>query len=384
VLEVECKNYGKTRLVGKKEVTDLHGKLQDLPEINHAMFVTNVKFTSEVEKYAKQYHIELWDGEKLKRDFYLLNLGRLDSTGVAVPSVTILDTALPIKTQYNEATKLLLVNPQATNIETTLDLHPYYLFTYQVDVKKGLLGRQKTTEYGSCVIDATNKKMLRRIEDDGSYQNYADSFFSKSESHNEEELEQILDEMERTQIIEDLENIQWTSQYKIDYSTDYAINKLECKLPANAAERIVLEYVATEKKVEDNDVMIRKPSLIYVPKWLIDIRSNQTSYRREVLPASETVIIDEIVFCPKDLYEKRRHSKKKTYAVCELCGHAYCSKHIYTINDSFYCEKHTYRSTTKETTAEHHQPQTKSVESSLSDINNSLETSIDKALEQRF
>ena len=49
-------------------------------------------------------------------------------------------------------------------------------------------------------------------------------------------------------IIEDLEDIQWTSQYKIEYGTEYAINKLDCKLPANSAERMVLEHVANEKK----------------------------------------------------------------------------------------------------------------------------------------
>jgi hypothetical protein len=39
----------------------------------------------------------------------------------------------------------------------------------------------------------------------------------------------------------------WTSQYKIAPSSKYAINKLECKLPANAAERIVSEAVIREK-----------------------------------------------------------------------------------------------------------------------------------------
>ena len=48
VLAVECKNYGEARLVGIKEIRDFQSKLQDLPQINHAMFVTNIKFTSEV------------------------------------------------------------------------------------------------------------------------------------------------------------------------------------------------------------------------------------------------------------------------------------------------------------------------------------------------
>jgi hypothetical protein len=49
--------------------------------------------------------------------------------------------------------------------------------------------------------------------------------------------------------------------------------------------------VVRKKNVGDNDVTITKNSLIYVPKWLINIKSNETSYRREVLPASETELL---------------------------------------------------------------------------------------------
>ena len=140
VLAVECKNYGEARLVGIKEIRDFQSKLQDLPQINHAMFVTNIKFTSEVAEYANHNHIELWDAEKLSRAFYLLNLGRLGSNESPSPAVTVLDCALPITTGYNDVTKLGLVN-EVTNVETTLNLHPYYLFEYQADVKKGLLRR---------------------------------------------------------------------------------------------------------------------------------------------------------------------------------------------------------------------------------------------------
>ena len=144
----------------------------------------------------------------------------------------------------------------------------------------------------------------------------------------------------------------------------------------------MLEDVVTKKNVEDDDVMIRKHSLIYVPKWLIDIKSNDAHYRREVLPASKTVIIDEIRFCPKEFYENRP-SNKKTYAVCEVCGCAYCSNHISLINDAYYCEKDTYRSTAKGIAARHQQP-TKNIELSLSHLKNTLHYSIDKALEKHL
>ena len=165
-----------------------------------------------------------------------------------------------------------------TNVETTLHLHPYYLVEYQADVKKGLL-RRSETECGRCIVDAINKKIIQAIEDDARYTKYAQSFFSKENDQNQDEgLEEILDQMEKTQIIEDIKNMQRTSQYKIENSSAYATNILEPKMKSDAAERMVLEDVVRKTNAEEEDVMIKKPSLIYVPKWLINIQSNETHY----------------------------------------------------------------------------------------------------------
>ena len=203
-----------------------------------------------------------------------LNLGRLGSNEPASPAEAVL--ALPITTGYNDVTKLGLVN-EVTGVETTLVLHPYYLFEYQADVKKGLL-RRTETEWGRCIVDASNKKIIQAFDDE-KYTKYAQSFFSKENDQNQDEgLEEILDQMEKTQVIEDLENIKWTSQYKIENSSEYAINKLEPKLKTDAAERMVLEDVVRKTNAEEEHVMIKKPSLIYVPKWLINIQSNETKH----------------------------------------------------------------------------------------------------------
>ena len=93
VLAVECKNYSEARVVGIKEVRDFQSKIQDLPQITDAMFVTNTKFSSEADMYAKHNHITLYDGEKLKSDFYLMSIGRLES----VPDI-VLDSTLPLDT----------------------------------------------------------------------------------------------------------------------------------------------------------------------------------------------------------------------------------------------------------------------------------------------
>ena len=47
------------------------------------MFVTNTRFSSEAETYAKHNQITLYDGEKLKNEFYLMSIGSLDSSSLA-------------------------------------------------------------------------------------------------------------------------------------------------------------------------------------------------------------------------------------------------------------------------------------------------------------
>ena len=254
-------------------------------------------------------------------------------------------------------------------------------------MKKGLLQIEKIREYGKLIVDATNKKIIQGTEKETSYIDYIYHFFSKNDEQNQES-EDILDEMEKTQTIEDLNNIEWKSHYEIKHSSEYAINALECKV-ADAAERMVLEDIVKGKNVEDEDVRISKHSLIYVPKWLINIESKTINYRREILPASETVIIDEIAFCPKDLFRKReelprrrRHMRYVRYVAMHIVG-----SHIFCTNDAYYCEKHTYRSNTKEVPIKPKESikiQTNNVESSLSNIKNNLEYSINNALKKHL
>lgn len=53
LIAVECKNYDEARMVGIKEIRDFQSKLQDLPQFDDAIFVTNARFSSEAEIYSK-------------------------------------------------------------------------------------------------------------------------------------------------------------------------------------------------------------------------------------------------------------------------------------------------------------------------------------------
>jgi hypothetical protein len=104
---------------------------------------------------------------------------------------------------------------------------------------------------------------------------------------------------------------------------------------------MVKEDVFEEKKAKYDDVEIYdKATSIYVSKWIINIEAANKTYTREALAASNTILIDEIALCPQEFFALIRASRKQTYAVCEACGGAYCSKHIKQKNSSYYCKDH--------------------------------------------
>jgi len=105
---------------------------------------------------------------------------------------------------------------------------------------------------------------------------------------------------------------------------------------------MVKEEIIEETKVNYEEVQIvdKAFSCIYIPKWVINIESQNRIYTREILPTSSTILMDEIVYCPKEFFARFKPSKKQTFAVCERCGSAYCSRHIERIKDSYYCKDH--------------------------------------------
>ena len=215
-----------------------------------------------------------------------MSIGRLDSA-----QDIILDFSLPVSVGYNEATRLNLVNPTAVNISrATLILSPFYIFNYIVDVKK-LLRNSFHTE-GSIILDALTGQILSETADIDKKKNQtAYSFFSKSNTH-PKDYEELLNDMEKNQIIEDLQIIKPHFKYKIQNTGDYVIIKHESKIPIDAARRIVKEEVVEDKKVKYENVQIvdRASACVYVPKWVINIESGNNVYTREILAASNTFL----------------------------------------------------------------------------------------------
>ncbi|MBV9175938.1 MAG: restriction endonuclease [Nitrososphaeraceae archaeon] len=183
VRAVECKNYKESRLVGIKEIRDFESKILDLPYITDAMFVTNTRFSSEAETYAKHTEITLYDGEKLKNEFYLMSIGRLDSSSPSSADIPqqdiILEFALPLTMNYRQATRLDLVNSYSAKISyAALILRPFCVFNYIIDVKRRLLIGRRLHEEGTHIVDAMTGEILSIIENiESKIQSYP--FFSK-------------------------------------------------------------------------------------------------------------------------------------------------------------------------------------------------------------
>lgn len=167
------------------------------------------------------------------------------------------------------------------------------------------------------------------------------SFFSKSDTHTKDS-EELLNDIEKNQVIRVLRTMKAQPKYKIQNTGEYAVIKHESKIPIGAARRMVKEEIVEENKVNHENVQTtdRADSCIYVPKWVINTESGNSVYTREILAASNTFLMDEITFCPHELFARFRPGRKETYAVCERCGRAYCSKHIEKVNNCYFCKEH--------------------------------------------
>jgi hypothetical protein len=188
-------------------------------------------------------------------------------------------------------------------------------------------------------------------------------FYKFHKDNQSSENQGAVKDSEIRQLVLDLTTIEPVVNDDIVVNGEYETNIIDDKISMKIAERKVLERVVLDntqkasyyvqnrkgKKKEQkikiiprfSEIIIRRKSLTYVPKWIITIKAGKRIYKRKVLAASKTVILDEIYFCPKHFsFGKIWSMRKQTSAVCEICGGAFCDDHIFKINDTYYCEKH--------------------------------------------
>lgn len=285
--------------------------------------------------------------------------------GERLESVQQIDCLLPVTMKYEEVTKIgVIKNPSGVRISrAVLNFYPYYVFDYELMVKrKDPEGKNhKIENRGKNIVNAINGKVESNRSHRG-FKGLLHTSFLKINKNTEKDLELPSDE-EENRIIEDLKNIEPTYRYAINLTGDYNVNIVDDKVSLKAAEKIIVKKIKidnttnvsyTIKKTNDkkekgamkiiptySDIRIKSGSLVYVPVWVIDFKAGNTSYRRKALAASNTILIDEISLCPKHFsFGKLWTATKQTYAVCEVCGGAYCNDHIIAEDNSYYCEEH--------------------------------------------
>jgi hypothetical protein len=126
--------------------------MQDLPQIDDAVFITNARFSSDAERYSKHNGLVLWVGEKLSRIHYLMKIGRFETSNRDIE----LSAALPLVMSFDEFAKISLVNPLSlTLIESKMTFVPCYLVTYAVTKNRSRfrLGNQKEAKQLSSELE---------------------------------------------------------------------------------------------------------------------------------------------------------------------------------------------------------------------------------------
>lgn len=274
---------------------------------------------------------------------------------------TVID-CLPIALNYREATKVKVENPKAVRIsKALLEFHPYYLFEYTLDAERtDPIGKNhRIQDEGKHVVDALTGQLASATPVTG-LKHTLSSFLSKNLRNREEP--ELDDDVERNQIIDDLRNIEPIYKHLVTMNPDFNVNIIEDKVSLRISEKLVLQQIKADNttdvsytikskskgKIEPrkmkvvptyNNISIKRRCLIYIPKWVIIFKAGSIPYKRKVLAASNRVVVDEIAFCPKHFsLAKIWTIKKQTYAVCEICGTAYCIDHIFNIDGSYYCE----------------------------------------------
>jgi hypothetical protein len=291
----------------------------------------------------------LWDGDQLKERFFSMTLGRLGSG-----QQTLLELALPVNLTFEEISRLELANPELARVQARLVLHPYYKIDWKIDIIRYDSGRGKhrLQDQGVYVIDALDGEVINPKENLMS--SLVGGFFKKSDEK--------LAMKEERQIVEDLAAIRPESKYKVTQTSDYVASQLKPTVRAESAQKTAIQQIIDDTRREESyevrtrhgeetkkillmakpsEVVIKRSSLIYVPKWDLDIESGQVTFMRKALASSKIMLVDTIAHCPRHFsIGETQLIKKQTFAICEICGGAFCKDHVFRTDNKFYCEEH--------------------------------------------
>lgn len=361
-IAIECKNYVKP--VPSKDVRTFVDKIRDF-EFRQGLFVTNSTFSEEARKIAEFNGIVMWDLDKLKEKVVLSETGRLE-----VGQSYKFPAAVPLNVDFSNATKLENIQNYQGRVEVSsaeLIWKPYYVVSYRLDTSRIDPSKKlhKINDSGDCVINAIDGKVARFMDTET-------SGISPGLSLGENDA---LAGQLRTEPIKN---------YEVRSADEYDVKKIDPSVNESQAKKIALSAILSrntteiEYEVESEDTLtgyeLRKfpfvpkreeiilvvTRLVFVPKWEITFVSGRYEYFREVFASSGDMPVNTIAYCPEHRireFFKIEFFRKKTIAVCEICGKALCDEHIHQcpvcrkwlgVEDSlkckncgrFFCEEH--------------------------------------------
>ena len=266
----------------------------------------------------------MWNGEKLKEEYFNTLIGR------GVPNMKALEMALPVNLQLNIAERVELVNAGNVSIDYKhLTWHPYYIVAYTFNIQRKL----------------PTKKVVRH---EGSGSVIVDAFSGDVISNDDR----------RNYLYEEVIKIRPTERYDSPFKD--IVNVLPVELRARSAEMMARNHASKNNaktvryevknsmmpgsyrmEPSSREIIVKKREMVYIPYYEIGFAAKGKSYTRIVLGSSGRIIQDDISICPNHFSLTQMFTgPRKTIAVCEVCGQALCEKHIIHAPDGkYYCER---------------------------------------------
>jgi hypothetical protein len=331
-IAVECKNY--TKPVPPADVRDFIYKMGDAG-FDQGLFVTNHTFLEEAKKLAEENKVWTWDLDKLKEKIILSKTGRL---GVDQSYKFLIAT--PLHIDFPTATRLDNIKNYLGRVEVSsakLIWKPYYVITYRLDAfrKDPAKKMHSIRDSGDCVINAIDGDVIKFM-------------------HTRDVSNLILRENTEDDVLTKQLEIKLINDYKVESSDEYDVKKIEPGIDKDIAKKISLLEIINKNtrdiqcEIESKDsitgyelkrfkfipkseeVTIISTRLVFVPKWEVKFASGKYEYIREMAASSGEIIVDTMFYCPDHFFrELLKIFRKKTIAVCEICGKALCAEHIH-------------------------------------------------------
>lgn len=356
---VECKNWRAP--VGKKVVEDLYAKLKDLDLKCDGIVASFAGFTEDARNFAEYYGIELWEPDYLKEELFAVSVGRAKE--VEFGETIKVENALPLKISFMKAAEIKLQNKDKIAVSGKLSYHPYYVvsYSYYARFKDPTKTVHKFKDEGKVFIDALDGEVLNPppVKDIVGFARKLKSIISKQKREESKRNKKFIEEIEL--------GLSMRSNYNVKAGENYVVRIFEPSISRRSVAKSATNYIIekntrkieyTPKNQEDElfpetktityipkvkDINIKSVVLVYVPKWEVNYEAFGRTYVREMLAFSGTILEDNIRYCPKHI----GLFKKETIAVCEVCGQALCSVHVFQCpicgkwlceDDGIFCE----------------------------------------------